>query len=119
MSESTTTAVAAPKTERAARLNKAAAKVAKHTNGDLTGNEAKILKALAKGQTLTREQLSAKTGIAKGWSKTLGSSTKDDGGMSGKNSLTGRGLVKCTVAEGVRALQYTITAKGKAAVAKV
>lgn len=87
------------------------------TNGHtLPGRMVNILKQLINAPTpLTREDLSALTGITKGWSKLLGASTKGDGGVAGDTSLTGRGLVHCSQVEGQRALLYTITAKGKAA----
>lgn len=99
---------------------KAKAKLAPSTNGDLTGNETKILTILARAnKPLTRADLAAKTGINKGWSKTLGSSSKDNGGMSGKDSLDGRGYVKCELHEGQRSFLYTITARGRKALEAV
>lgn len=86
----------------------------------LTGNEIKVLKALKGAKTpLTRKQLATKTEIAKGWSRMLGASTKDDGGVAGKDSLEGRGLIKVQAdPEGGRALLYTITKKGEQSLAK-
>lgn len=134
MSESTTTVetpAATPATPAKAKAKKATKPAGKkgnkngakatpaRTDNSLTGNEVKILTALFKsGKPMTRADLAKKTGINKGWSRVLGSSTKEDGGMSGDESLEGRGLVKCERHEGERSLSYTITARGKAELAK-
>lgn len=87
--------------------------------GDLTGNMVKVLKALKAKSPQTRKQLAAKTGIAKGWSRMLGATTKEDGGTNGANSLEGRGLIKVTTdPEAGRTLLYTLTKKGEQALAK-
>lgn len=81
------------------------------------GNAKKVLQALAKtgpDKTMTRQQLAEKTEIAKGWSKLLGSPTKD----AKDHGLEAQGLVKSVAVEGQRALGYYITAKGKAELAK-
>ena len=84
----------------------------------LTGNEQKILKALSGGAALTRAELRKKTGINKGWSRALGASSKDDGGVAGKDSLEGRGYVASDRAEGDRQFTYKITAAGRKALEK-
>ena len=69
----------------------------------------RILDALNNSPSgLDRNGLREATGIQKGYSKLLGSPTKDDvGGMEGD------GLVKSQKIEGTRSLVYVITAKGK------
>jgi hypothetical protein len=56
--------------------------------------------------------------LAKGWSRVLGAATKDDNGAAGKATLMAKGLVGAEKHEGVP-LAYHITAKGKAALAKI
>lgn len=87
-------------------------------NGTLTGNEAKVLKALSSGAVLTREELRRKTGINKGWSRMLGASSKEDGGAAGDASLEGRGLITSDRPEGERAFSYKLTAAGRKALEK-
>lgn len=87
-------------------------------NGELTGNELKVLTALkgtsAGGKTLSRSKLKEKTGINKGYSKMLGAATKGDMG----DGLESRGFVKHVKIEDQRELGYHITAKGTALVSK-
>ena len=84
----------------------------------ITGNQLKVLKALASGASLTREELRRKTGINKGWSRMLGASSKEDGGVHWETSLLGRGLISDVTESGERTLCYKLTAKGKAALEK-
>jgi hypothetical protein len=103
--------------KKAAGKKAAGKKAAAAEKGGLSGNQRKVLQALAKttaDKTLTRGELAEKTGIERGWSKLLGSPTKDakDHGMEAE------GLVKSQKVEGERGLGYFITAKGKAALAK-
>jgi hypothetical protein len=80
----------------------------------LTERETKVLIVLSKAKgDLTRADLSSKTGIVKGWSKLLGSATKE----IDPTSLEGRGLVKSSKAEGSASLTYCITPAGKKALA--
>lgn len=112
-------AAKAPKAKKAPKANGKKAAPAAKANG-LTGNEVLILTALSKagGKPLTRDQLRSKTGIQKGWSRTLGAGTKDDGGVRGGESLEGRGYVRSDLPEGSRKLEYTLTPAGKKALDK-
>ncbi len=84
-------------------------------SNELSPNEVKTLKALVKGnKPMSRADLRKATGIQKGWSKLLGSSTKE----VAAESLEGRKLVKSEKVEGQRGIVYTVTANGKKAVAK-
>jgi hypothetical protein len=102
---------------------KAKANATPSTNGHstrrlagLTGRDIRVLEQLAKFKDgLTRNDLKAKCGIAKGFSKIMGTPSKD---VYADNTLEGRGLVAHDTAEGVRGFTYTITAKGKAALAE-
>jgi len=88
------------------------------TNGSLTKNEIKVLKVLAKGKAaLTRVQLSKRTGINGGWSKLLGAGNYEGYGVQG-GGLALRGLLLIEGEEDSRILSYTITAKGRKAIAK-
>lgn len=100
---------------------KKAPKAATVQGAELTGNEVLILAAMVKAgdKPLSRKQLAAKTGINKGWSRTLGASTKDDCGAGGSDSLEGRGLIKAAKEEENRFFTYTITAAGRKLLAKV
>lgn len=82
----------------------------------LTASDIKVLKALSKsGKPLTRNELREQTGINKGWSRILGSATRE----VSEHSLEGRKMVKCEQSEeSGRTLLYTITATGKNALAK-
>lgn len=102
-----TTPVATPV---AAPVAPVVAPVVEKERPGLTGNEIKIMGALRVGGTMDRAQLSEATGIAKGWSKTLGAATSAEG--VSPDSLEGRGFITSSKVEGVRRIQYTITATG-------
>ncbi|MCI0705466.1 MAG: DUF4364 family protein [Planctomycetia bacterium] len=81
----------------------------------LSGNKILVLETLAKAKDgMTRAQLSKATEIQKGWAKLLGAVTL---GEPAEGTLEGDGYVKSAEVEGVRGLVYTITAKGKKALA--
>ena len=80
----------------------------------MNGSQIKTLDALKDGNPQTRAELSESTGIAKGWSKILG--TKEGGH---EDALEPKGYVKSSVPpEGERGLRYTISARGKQALVK-
>lgn len=85
----------------------------------LTKTAVKIMTAIARnnGRPMTRNDLIKKTGMEKGYSKLFGAVRKEDGGAAGENGLIARGLVKAEVIEDV-GIGYTLTAKGRAALAK-
>jgi len=95
-------------------VKKTAKKATKKTAKKATGvprvpSDIRILKALAKGQELTRGQIREATGISKGYSKLLGAATRD----VAPESLQGRKMVQVFQHEGQRALTYKITTVGK------
>lgn len=83
---------------------------------ELTPNEIKVLTVLSKSKgPMTRQELSKKTGIVKGWSRIFGA-IKDNGG----DGLQGRKLVSVSLPdEGERGLKYAITALGKQTLLRV
>jgi hypothetical protein len=107
--------VAPPKAKAPAKGTKSVVEKSDSTRG-LANSAVRVLHLLSKSEGgLTRTQLAAKTGVKRGWSKLLGAPTKEGGSSRG---LEGRGLVRGSVAEGVRGLVYTITAAGRKELAK-
>jgi len=84
------------------------------SSGELNGSQVKLLLTLGKSKKeMDRKQLSAKTGINKGFSRLLGAATKDANGVHGSSSLIGLGFVKAEKHEDSRTLTYALTAKGR------
>lgn len=112
-------AVAAKKAAKPATVPAAVAAVAapavEKPKPGLTGNEVKIMDALRTGGTMTRPMLIEATGIAKGWSATLGAATSEAGIAA--DTLEGRGFVTSSKVEGSRLLHYDITKEGRIALA--
>jgi hypothetical protein len=105
MSETiTTTTVAAPKTERAAKLQKAAAKVAKHTagiNGTADSKRTRLFKLLSKKPNgLTNVQIREAL------------KTQSIAAMCRDEVVHGR-LKRVASPEGSRGAVFALTAKGK------
>jgi len=94
-------------------------KAPKATPVSLTTKETKVLNVLASSPIpMTRAELTTRTGIKKGWSRLLGASTKEDGGVAGSKSLEAKGYVTNRKVEDERSIQYTITASGRKALDK-
>lgn len=113
LSWSSTMAKAAAKATKTATKEKVARE---YDPNKLSENEQKVMTVLAKTKNpLTRGELSAKTGIAKGWSALLGTPTKGaDEGSRGDRSLEARGFVKSHMPEeGTRGYTYSLTPAGR------
>lgn len=113
MTAKNTTAAPAktPKVAKASKTAKVPVTEGK-SKGPLTAKEITVLSLLAKSnKPLTRADLIAKTGIAKGWSALLGAASKGD---VAADTLMGRSLVKAEKHDGER-VTYLITAAGRKA----
>lgn len=107
------------KASKSAKVEKVNREPAGRHKADLNGSNIRILSALRKSPIpMTRAELSAVTGINKGWSRLLGAATKEDGGVAGSDSLEAKGYVTNRKVEDERAIQYSITASGRKALDK-
>lgn len=112
---------AAPKKKTTTKKAAAPNKAAPADTGGFTKAQARALVALKgtkSGKGMSRADLEAKTGVAKGWSRVLGAGTKDDGGVAGDKTLSAQGYVGIQKLEG-EPLSYYLTAKGTKAAASL